>query len=922
MRPSRLVPVLALALATAGLSAPYAAAVPRGSAPRVAQHRKYRPTGRLEVRFKDGAGAEAQRAALARVTGRGHRVHVDVRVPGLNAAVLSVSNARAVQALLRDDSAVAYVEAESRYVPFADEPVSNELHEVGADTVHAAGNSGAGAEIAVIDSRVDAANPDLDGAGKVVFAGEYSTDVPNDPNDPFQTTDAACTPAKCPHGTAVADVATGENDGTGMEGVAPGATIRSYNVFRRFVYTDPQDGSKSEDVGASSGDIANALDAVATYAATHPALVAVNMSLGGPFESRLVRDAIAALHGDAPRVTVVVAAGNDASERATFPAGDPYVLSVGALTQAAAPNDCSSAAAQSDPWTIAPFSTRGDVDVMAPGRCVTAWYPSYDDTTGAVLPGTVALRGVDGTSFAAPMVAGVAALLSTATAPVAGDAARAAIIAGATHPGSPDPGLGNGNANAPAALDVADGPGTYTAIAADRGGMVATNVGRRRLELLRVDPASASAPAAATLVVPTGDGGSGAPTTTTRGNVATTGVTYVAPSAGVPGTAFHLTADDGAALPVRLLDAADSFEGLPATSGETNHVALTYGTRTAYIRSAAVPNAARMDYSFSYDAHATDADVFLWEPATTFGTADAASEPIWSGGFDTDSSNHVTVGTRSDPCEYLGGPPDAVDSYRACRSGRYLFGWLTFGHDDDSAFGSTYGLTAKFGPAVSSTVPLLTSSVATSPAPFAVSWKGTNGAAKYDVQYGVRTKNPDGSWTQNYHPWLTQTTATSATFGSGSVPVTVTLGQTYSFLVTAYDNYGNRSPASSKPAIVPYDDFTKATYTPSWKGTGATSRWQGSVHSSSVAGATATFTADGGQLFLVGDKCPTCGQLKVYVGGVYAGTVDTYASTTKYRQTLYTGAITAVANGRTLKVVVVGTSGRPKVAIDGWAARR
>jgi subtilisin family serine protease len=931
MRVPRLVPALAAAVVLAGLPANAAAApAPRPTErPHPLAPRVHRPTGRLQVRFANGVTARGRQAALDRLARRGHTVRVDTRVPSLNAVVVRAG--RAAAALLRDDPAVAYVEPESRYAAHTAEPTPNEHVEIGVDTVQAAGNTGAGAIIAVLDSPVDSANPDLDGSGKVASGGNFATDVPEDPDDPYLTKDFACSAAACPHGTAVATVAAAEAGDGHMVGVAPGARIRSYGVFRRFVYTDPDTGAKTEETGASSADLANALSAVATYAASHPALVAVNMSLGGPFDNRLLRDAIADLHDSAPRLSVVVSAGNDSSERANFPAGDPYVISVGASGQTPTSSTCpTTKPPASAPWTVASFSNTGDVDVVAPGRCVSAWYPLVA-SNGAARAGTSAVRNVDGTSFAAPMVAGVAALLSTATTPSVGDAARAAIVT--TSP----------TLDAPEALDVADGPEPYTAAFADRGWRLAERVGRRSVELLRVDPASATAPAPAALVpvggcTPTGCGTFGSPTSTTRGNVATTRLAYAAPvpaSGTYEGTGYDLLAGPGPGhdvmtVPVDLLHAIDSFEGLPVASGGGIAHPLTYGSRSAGVVSAAIPNGTRLDYAFScpcaeYDpAAAEKADVYLWEPASTGGVADAASEPTWQGGFDSFSTkgatNHVTVGTRTDPCEYVGGPPEDYTSYRACRSGRYLVGWLLYSDDDTSS--SAYRLTARFGPRLTVTAPVTLSSVATAPGPFTVTWKATNaGTAHYDVEYGVPVKNANGDWVvATWQPWLTGTTRTSASFGSGGLPLTPRAGRTYHFRVTARDAYGNAAIVRSF-TMVPVDDWEGPRYTPSWEAVAAPGRWRSRAHRSVIAGATATFTYDARQLRVIGDRCAACGQLKVYVNGAYVRTVDTYSSTTRTRQVLYT-TTQHFAAPPTLRIVLVGTTGRPKVVLDAVAALR
>jgi hypothetical protein len=55
--------------------------------------------------------------------------------------------------------------------------------------------------------------------------------------------------------------------------------------------------------------------------------------------------------------------------------------------------------------------------------------------------------------------------------------------------------------------------------------------------------------------------------------------------------------------------------------------------------------------------------------------------------------------------------------------------------------------------------------------------------------------------------------------------------------------------------------------------------------------------------------------------GAYSAAIDSYGSTTRYRQVLYTRTGLSDAT-HTIKVRVVGTSGRPAVGIDGVAFLR
>jgi hypothetical protein len=66
---------------------------------------------------------------------------------------------------------------------------------------------------------------------------------------------------------------------------------------------------------------------------------------------------------------------------------------------------------------------------------------------------------------------------------------------------------------------------------------------------------------------------------------------------------------------------------------------------------------------------------------------------------------------------------------------------------------------------------------------------------------------------------------------------------------------------------------------------------------------------------------PTRGKAKIYVNGTYRKTVDLYSSTFVASRVLYSATFSTDAT-RTLKIVVLGTRGRPVVAIDAFTIRR
>src|SRR4051794_17632432 len=294
-----------------------------------------------------------------------------------------------------------------------------------ADAAHAV-STGAGATVAVIDSGVQADHPDL--AGRI--------------GPGYDFVDGDATPQDGDgHGTHVTGIiGAAADNGVGIEGVAPGATLMPVRVLGN-------DGSGTTDVVARGVD----------WAREHGADV-INLSLGSdvPLVGAAGGDAFDAAirRAIADGIVVVAAAGNNAVPVCEQPAASAGLLCVGAVDKRRQRSFFSSFG--SGLGLVAPGGSGASSSGAEVGEDVLSTYPrsTYHEMAG--------------TSQAAPHVAAVAALLVARG--IRGQAAVHRLLDTATDLGAPgtDPEYGHGLVNARAALAGAGG-GSAPAGAAPAG---------------------------------------------------------------------------------------------------------------------------------------------------------------------------------------------------------------------------------------------------------------------------------------------------------------------------------------------------------------------------------------------------------------------------------------------------------------------
>lgn len=243
---------------------------------------------------------------------------------------------------------------------------------------HGLGRTGAGQIVAVLDSGIRSSHLLLqnNGVSKVIYEGCYQTNsniggtwisqclspnslgdstfgtpgsgepmsstvclsAPNDPSNPVDLLHSICN-----HGTHIAGIATGKPGWVNLTGVAPDASLASFNVLTIGHNNEGSPGGGKGGIKAHAGDVVVAMEDLANFASTQPGNVpiTVNLSFGSslhnqpaPYDSGFSTNSFATsvttLRGR--NVPVVAAMGNNGDLwRMNNPASVPGVIKVGSV---------------------------------------------------------------------------------------------------------------------------------------------------------------------------------------------------------------------------------------------------------------------------------------------------------------------------------------------------------------------------------------------------------------------------------------------------------------------------------------------------------------------------------------------------------------------------------------------------------------
>jgi thermitase len=222
-------------------------------------------------------------------------------------------------------------------------------------------SKGTGIKVAILDTGIDLSHPDI--ASKVVGQKIFVTSSIDD---------------RFGHGTHVAGIlAANTNNGQGVAGVCPDCQLLI--------------GKAMDDNGL--GDTSVISQAI-TWAADSGAKV-INLSEGGDVLTQTQQDAVN--YALSKGAVVVAAAGNNGSNQKFYPAAMSQVVSVGAVDN----ND-----------QLTSFSNFGTwVSVAAPGQDIYSTLPTKNYAMQNIETLKLNYDYLSGTSMAAPIVSGIAALV-------------------------------------------------------------------------------------------------------------------------------------------------------------------------------------------------------------------------------------------------------------------------------------------------------------------------------------------------------------------------------------------------------------------------------------------------------------------------------------------------------------------------------
>ncbi len=200
----------------------------------------------------------------------------------------------------------------------------------------------------------------------------------------------------------------------------------------------------------------------------------------------------------------------------------------------------------------------------------------------------------------------------------------------------------------------------------------------------------------------------------------------------------------------------------------------------------------------------------------------------------------------------------------------------------------------------------------TSAIPVLITWAAADDAAGSGLDHYTLDRSTDGGIT-----WLPVTLPALLTI---SYPTTMPTSGTVRYKVTAYDVMGNflaSQTASLSPRII-QQSSSLVKYSGIWYAYKAASLSGTTLKWSRTASAYATYTFTGRGIGFVAIKGIGRGYVKVYLDGKYKGQVSLYKTGAGVGRLLAWQSGTLTLGKHTIKLIVAGTVGHPRVDLDAF----
>lgn len=222
---------------------------------------------------------------------------------------------------------------------------------------------------------------------------------------------------------------------------------------------------------------------------------------------------------------------------------------------------------------------------------------------------------------------------------------------------------------------------------------------------------------------------------------------------------------------------------------------------------------------------------------------------------------------------------------------------------------ATLNVTDGLPPTVTVPTSALANGSVGSSVPVRTSWSATDPSGI--SSYGAERQTNTGSWAT-----LSLSPATTT-----SIVQSLALNSAYRYVARATDGARNTSGwaygGRFKP-VLSQQTSAAISYSSGWASQSTTSASGGSLAYATAPGAWASFTFTGSSVGWVSTRGPTRGSASVYIDGTLQATVNLYAAGTHAHWLVY--AYSWPTSGtHTIKIVVKGTAGHPRVDLDGFA---